>query len=149
MQKRIAILIALIYNEILDSTDWKRRNKEDVDERIYLTLEQHLHDEIGPAAIPNLMKMILRADLEDGMKQSALNTLGRMSNHDPHRAKIAAWVKQFRSVEKSHHLLLTAEKLSEAIEKKRPFSSIPATPIFDDNSAIVPRKAGAPLKSNQ
>jgi hypothetical protein len=147
IQKRTAILIAVIYNEILDSTDWKRVNKEDVDERIYLTLERHLNDEIGPAAIPSLIKMIGRPGIEEGVKRSALNTLGRMSNDRRHRQRISRWLKKFAITEKSKPLLSTAGKLSEAIEKKRPYSSIPTPPFLDDSSTIVPRKAGAPLKS--
>jgi len=146
IQKRIAILIAMIYNEILDSTDWKRINKENVDERIYLTLEQHLQNDIGPAAIPSLIKMISRPGVEEGTKQSALNTLGRMSNEDRHRKRIAEWIQQFTANEKSKSLLHVADKLTEAIEKKRPFSSIPSAPIVEDASAIVPRNAGTPLK---
>ncbi len=147
IQKRTAILIAMIYNEILDCTDWKRVNKEDVEERIYLTLEQHLNDEIGPAAIPSLIKMIGRPGIEEGIKQSALNTLGRMSNDLRHRRRISRWLEKFAIIEKSQPLLSTAGKLSEAIEKERPYSSIPIPPFLDESSTIVPRKAGAPLKS--
>jgi hypothetical protein len=148
IQKRIAILTAMIYNEILDSTDWKRINKEDVDERIYFTLEQHLHTDIGPAAIPSLIKMIGRPGVEQGVKQSALNTLGRMSNDERHRKHIALWIQKFTAEEKSEPLLHVADKLADAIEKKRPFSSIPVAPFLDESSTIVPRKAGAPLKSD-
>jgi hypothetical protein len=148
IQKRTAILIAMIYNEILDSTDWKRVNKEDVDERIYLTLEQHLNDEIGPAAIPSLIKMIGRPGIEEGIKQSALNTLGRMSNDKRHQRRIARWLERFAITEKSKPLLSTAGKVSDAIEERRSFSSIPAPPFLDESSTIVPRKAGAPLKSD-
>jgi hypothetical protein len=147
IQKRLAILVAMIYSEILDSTDWKRFKNEDVEERIYYTLEQHLHEDIGPEALSYLFIMIERPELEEGTKISALHTVGRLSKKERFQKEIISWIEKYILAESSETLVNTARKILEACEHKKPFSVVVEgqNGIFE-KSSIVPRAAGAPPK---
>ena len=126
VQKRIAILVAMIYNEILDSMEWRRIQKEEIDDRIYYALEGHLHENIGPAALPLMLKMLKRGGVEGGIEKCALNTLGRMSNSDRHRGKIVVWLKDYLALNKPRELLNVAAMVLDAQRGNQRFSSIPA-----------------------
>lgn len=147
MHKRLAILVAMIYSEILDSTDWKRFKSEDVEERIYYTLEQHLHEDIGPEALPFLFKVMENKEHEEGIRSSALHTVGRMSKKERFQPEIVSRLESYVQTEDSETLVGTASKILEALGQKKPFSV-----VFEvhngvlEKASIVPRAAGAPPK---
>ncbi len=149
IQKRIALLVAMIYNAILDSTDWKRVQNEHVEEQIYDTLEQHLSESIGPDALPFLCKLLTRPDAEDGVRRSALNTLGRMSKHDAHGKKITLWIPEYTQSEKSEDLLEIAKAILESCLTGQTFSSAPPMPTEKERSSIIPRTVGAPDETEE
>ncbi|MCP4675057.1 MAG: hypothetical protein GY854_06045 [Deltaproteobacteria bacterium] len=149
IQKRIALLVAMIYNEILDSTDWKRIQNEQVEERIYNNLEQHLGESIGPDALPFLFKLLTRSDVEKGIKRSALNTLGRMSKQDAYSEEIISWLPGFMLSEKSEELLEIAETIHESYHSGKTFSSVPPMPTAEERSSIIPRTVSATHKTEE
>ena len=126
VQKRIAILVAMIYNELLDSMEWKKRQEEEVNDGIYYALEGHLHETIGPAAIPLMFKMLKREGIEEGIEKCALNTLGRLSNSGMHKGKILVWLKDYMLFNKPTGLLNVAAMVLDAHRGNMRFSSIPA-----------------------
>jgi hypothetical protein len=145
IRKRVSILVAMIYSEILDSTDWKRTKTEDVDERIYYALEQHLNNNIAPQALPNLSKLIKRPELEDGTKLSALSTIGRISKIDGFRENIMVAMEDLLSEGASESVMNTAKRILQACAEKSSYSVIPKT-NDERGASIVPRTAGAPPK---
>ena len=94
-KKRLAILVAMAYNEILDSADCRRLQEEPIEEGIYYALEGHLHREIGPDALPLLFKMVSRNGIEEGVEKCALNTIGRIGNHEAHRGRVEKYMKNY------------------------------------------------------
>lgn len=145
IRKRVSVLVAMIYNEILDATDWKRTKSEDVDERIYYALEQHLNDNIAPQALPNLSKMLKRPDLENGTIISALNTIGRISKIEAFREEIVAVMEDVVSEGANESIVNTAKRILKACREMSSYSVIPE-PNDRRGSSIVPRTAGAPPK---
>lgn len=148
VRKRISMLVAMIYNELLDSTDYKRQNNEDVEERIYYTLEQHLNEDLAPAAMPNLCKLLGRPEIEDGIKRSALNTIGRMSKREGLREQVSAWLADFLAREKSDLLRRIASELADALASGRAFSSVPPPADAGDRRSIIPRTLGGLGRDN-
>ncbi len=146
IKKRIALLVAMIYNEILDSTDWKRVRNEQVEERIYYTLEQHLSEYIGPEAVPFLLKIVSRPSIEGGIKRSALNTLGRMSKQERYRDLILDGLEDIVADLKSDYLVDIARNILESCQEGRHFSSVPPMAPLEERSSIIPRTVGAPPK---
>lgn len=147
--RRLAILVAMMYNEVLDSMDWRRFKREEVDERIYYALEQHLLDTIGPDAAPDLLLMLESTEAEEGMKRSALHTLGRLSKQESFRTKILRWLPVYLENENSQTVRSIAKTLYEICSENKPFTVLMFLPNLDDpNSNIIPRAAGAPLKKN-
>ena len=146
VRKRIAILVAMMYNEILDSMDWKRFRAEQVDKRIYYALEGHLSDEIGPDAHPFLCKMLTLPDVESGIKRSALHTLGRLCKTESIRKTIVAWLPAFISGETSIELVKVAKSIARACRQGKSFSVLSYLPEDTDRVNIIPRAAGAPPK---
>ncbi|MCP4605512.1 MAG: hypothetical protein GY847_34160 [Proteobacteria bacterium] len=146
VEKRTALLIAMIYNEILNSTDWKRTNSEEIEERIYCALEYHLSDRIGPEALPFLCKMLERPEIEEGIKRSALKTVGRLSKEDNYIEKITFWLEEYMAIEKSEELLKLAKNILDSCESGRTYSSVPPKPRLEERSSIIPKSAGAPPK---
>ncbi len=146
VEKRTAILVALIYNQILDYTDWKRLNDEEVEERIYYTFEQHLCENIAPKSIQWLKKMLIRPKIEDGVKRSALNTLARMAKDNTNNEKIIPWLSDYIAVEKAEKPLLIAKQILAAFERHELFTPLPPPPTPEERSSIIPRTAGMPPK---
>ncbi|MCP4648298.1 MAG: hypothetical protein GY852_11315 [bacterium] len=145
IQKRVAILVAMTYNEILDTTDCKRVNEEPVEEGIYYSLEGHLHEDIGPEALPLLFKMLQNTKINEGVKRCALNTVGRMGNNERYRGKVRAWIRDYVGLERSVGLLSVAKEIRESCIEGRRFSSIPAPSPAKRGTSIVP-KTLAPIK---
>ncbi len=138
LKKRIILLIALSYNAILDSTEWKIAKGEEVEKRIYYSLEEHLHEEIGPSVRPLLFKMLLHGGIEEGTEKSALSTLGRLSNNRKHRAKISSWINnEYLILEKPKSLRNLAWMVRDSCMRGKRFSSIPAP--ASDKTSIVPK----------
>lgn len=138
VRKRLAILVALIYNELLDATDWKRAYAEPVEEGIYYALEDHLLSEIAPEALPLMSKMLNNIPLEEGVEKCLLNTIGRMGNSEKHRPKVIPLLMDYSGKEKPEALLEVARMALDAHRKGKRFSSIPA-PIAARTSAVVKR----------
>jgi hypothetical protein len=145
VQKRLAILVAMTYNEILDTIDWKRMNKEEVNEVIYYNLEGHLHEKIGPEVLPLLFKMLSKTDIDGGVRKCALNTVGRIGNNEKYRGIVRAWARDFIGFEKSSGLLNVARGIRESCIKGERFSSIPAPADLKAKISIIP-KGLAPIK---
>jgi hypothetical protein len=143
---RIAILVAMMYNEILDSMDWKRFKEEQVDERIYYALEEHLHDEIGPEAHPYLCKMLITPEVESGIKRSALHTLGRLCKKEAIQNHAVEWLPGYISQEIRIELKNVAKSIMRACRRGKSFSVLSYLPEDTDRLNIVPRAAGAPPK---
>ena len=139
VQKRVAILVAMTYNEILDTTDWKRMNEEEVNEVIYYHLEEHLHEKVGPEALPLLFKMLKRTGIDEGVRKCALNTVGRMSNKDEYRDRVRSWARDFAGFEQSGELLNVARMIRESCIHGKRFSSIPAPSHLKAKSSIIPK----------
>jgi hypothetical protein len=148
-QKRVVNLVAMIYNEILDSTDWKRLNKEEIEERIYYALEQHLNEDIGPDALPSLFALLEVDKIEMGIRRSALNTIGRMTKNSACCHQVVAWLDKYEATETNVELQNIIEKVRIACNEGRSFSSIPEAPQKTRSNSIVPRSAGATLKTDK
>ena len=140
LARRLAILVALIYNEVLDSTDWRRFRSEDVDERVYYALEQHLLDDIGPDALPYLVGLLKSSEIECGVKRSALHTLGRLSKQPSFRTRIQSWLPEFLKNETSDELIPLATSILDACRMGNPFSVLMCLPETETSLRnIVPR----------
>jgi hypothetical protein len=151
LARRLAIIVALMYNELLDSTDWKRFKREEVDERIYYALEQHLQEKIGPDALPYLFRLLTAPEIETGIKRSALHTFGRLCKQRPLRSQIVAWLPTFIEQTSSDTLRSLATCIAQACEEEKPFSVLMFLPDSQSASggSIVPGAAGAPLCRNE
>jgi hypothetical protein len=145
VQKRVAILVAMTYNEILDTTDWKRLNEEQVNEVIYYHFEDHLHEKVGPEVLPLLFKMLSQPGIDEGVRRCVLNTIGRMGNNEKHRDKVRAWTRDYIGVERSVGLLSVARMIRESCIRGERFSSIPAPAHLKRKTSIIPKGVG-PLK---
>ncbi|MBD3398493.1 hypothetical protein GF412_04680 [Candidatus Micrarchaeota archaeon] len=145
IQRRLAILVAMSYNEILDTIDWKRRNEEDVNEVIYYNLEEHLHKRLAPEALPLLFKMLQRAGLDESVKKCALNTIGRIGNNEKCRGRVRAWARDYIGLEKSPRLTKIAMQIRESCMHGKRFSSIPAPVRARGRTSIIPKGVG-PIK---
>lgn len=144
---RIAILVAMMYNEILDSVDWKRAKQEEVDERIYYALEQYLHDRVGPEAEPHIEASLLSSQVEQGMKRSALHTLSRLGKQEPLKTQIRNFLPTFIAAETSPDLIALANSIEKAFAEGKEFSILSFIPDGAGRlTSFVPRAAGAPLK---
>jgi hypothetical protein len=143
IEKRLAILVAMMYNEILDSTDWKRLLEEQVDERIYYALERHLAEDIGPVAMPYLLTMVMHPEVENGIKRSALCTLGRLSRNTSLRPKIIEWLPEFVTRESSKELVGLAASIQKACSTGKAFNRLASLPKSIEKSSIVPRTVGS------
>lgn len=139
VQKRVAILVAMTYNEILDTTDWKRMKQEEVNEVIYYHLEDHLHEKVGPEVLPLLFKMLERPEIDEGVKKCVLHTVGRMSNKEEYKDKIRHWLRDFTGLEKANSLLNVARMIRESCIKGKRFSSIPAPAQLKGKPSIIPK----------
>ncbi len=147
IERRIAILVAMMYNEILDSVDWKRAKQEEVDERIYYALEQYLLDLVGPEAEPHIEKLLVSSHVEDGIKRSALHTLSRLAKQEPLKQKIRDFLPEFIKAESATELITLASSIEKALAEGKDFSILSYIPDAAGRlSSIVPRAAGAPLK---
>ena len=145
--RRLAILVAMMYNEVLDSTDWRRFKREEVDERIYYALEQHLLETIGPDAAPDLFLLLESTEAEEGMKRSALHTLGRLSKQEAFRQKMLRWLPTYLAREPSQTVKSIAQAILKICSENKPFSVLLfLSDLEEPNSSIIPRSAGAPLK---
>lgn len=143
IRKRIAILVAMMYSEILDSMDWRRLKAEQFDERIYYALQEHLTNEVGPEAHPYLRRMLSLPDVEIGIKRSALHTLGRLCGKEAMRTQIAKWLPSYITEELSIELTKIAKSILKSSSQGKPFSPLSLFPE-DTGQNIVPRTAGAP-----
>jgi hypothetical protein len=139
IEKRLAILVAMMYNEMLDSADWKRFLEEQVDDRIYYALEHHLAEDIGPVALPYLLTMVMHSGVEKGIKRSALCTLGRLSRNTALRPQITEWLPEFVIRESSEDLVGVATSIQEACSTGKAFSRLSSLPKSLEKSSIVPR----------
>lgn len=147
ISRRIAILVAMMYNEILDSMDWKRAKQEDVDERIYYALEQYLHDQVGLEAEPYIEESLLSQTVEDGIKRSALHTLSRLGKQEPPKKRIRTFLAEYINAESSPDLIALASSVEKAFSEGREFSILSYVPDAAGRMvSFVPRAAGAPLK---
>jgi len=146
VRKRVAILVAMTYSEILDTTDWKRINGEEVNEVIYYHLEEHLHEKVGPEALPLLFKMLKRTGIDEGVRKCALNTIGRMSNKDEYRNRIRRWLRDFTGFEKAEPLLNVARMRRESCVRGERFSSIPAPAHLKGKPSIIPKGLAPRIK---
>ncbi len=146
VEMRIAILVAMMYNEVLNSTDWKRSKEEQVDERIYYALEQHLSETLGPRVQPFLFTMLDHPEVEDGIKWSALHTLGRFSKNADLRGEILSWLPEYQRRERSEDLRNVAKSILDACRDGREFSLLSYLPKAPEKVSIIPRAAGAPPK---
>jgi hypothetical protein len=148
LARRLVILVAMMYNEVLDSMDWRRFKKEQVDARIYYALEQHLHLKIGPFALPYLFTLLETEDVEDGIRQSALLTLGRLSKQADVRNQMVSWLPSIIGEKKLPDVLVSlAICIRNACLEDKPFSVLMCLPSSQDfPTSIVPRSAGAPLR---
>lgn len=146
VQKRLAILVAMTYNEILDTTDWKRLNSEEVNEVIYYNLEGHLHEKIGPDVLPLLFKMLKKREIDEGVRKCALNTVGRMSNNEKYKDRIRGWLRDFTGFEKAAPLLNVARMIRESCIRGKRFSSIPAPVQLSEKPSIIPKGVGPRVK---
>jgi hypothetical protein len=147
VEKRLAILVAMMYSEILDSTDWKRFREEQVDERIYYALEEHLVSAIGPDALPYLFVILTHAGVEDGVKRSALHTLGRLTKNDSLKSKIVSWFPEYLKSETSKDLIDIAKAIQEACQKGKTFSLLSYLPEAGARTSMVPRSLSPPKPS--
>ncbi len=145
IRKRIAILVAMMYSEILDSMDWRRQRAEQFDERIYYALEEHLTHEVGPEARPYLCLMLSLPEVETGIKRSALHTLGRLCRKEALRSQIVDWLPTYIPEESSIELTKIAKSILKTCNQGKPFSPMAFFPE-DTGQNIVPRTAGAPPK---
>jgi hypothetical protein len=149
VSNRISILVAMMYNEILDSMDWKRSKREDVDERIYYALEQYLHDQVGGEAEPNIERLLLSANVEGGIKRSSLHTLSRLGKQEPLKTRVRQFLSSLiaSKTELTEDLAALAISIEKALSEGREFSIVSYVPDAAGRlSSIVPRAAGAPLK---
>jgi hypothetical protein len=147
LARRLSILIAMMYSEVLDSTDWRRFRSERVDERVYLALEQHLLEKIGPDACPHLFQLLEVTDIEEGIKRSALHTLGRLSKKEGTRRQMIAWLPTFLAKEPSESVSSLATSILESCNDKRPFSVLMCLPNCDESfRSVIPRFGDAQLK---
>jgi hypothetical protein len=137
-RKRLAILVALIYNEILDATDWKRMYGQPVEEGIYYALEDHLQNDIAPEALPLMSKMLKNTKLEEGVEKCVLGTIGRMGNSEKHRGKVIPLLMDYSGMNRPDSLRDVARMALDAHRGGKRFSSIPA-PIAARSSAIIRR----------
>ncbi len=147
VSKRISVLVAMMYNEILDSMDWKRSRQEDVDERIYYALEQYLREHVGPDSLPYIEKTLINPNIENGIKRSALHTISRMGKQEPMRQSIILFLANYISTERSPDLVFLADSIEKTLSAGKEFSILSF--LSNTNlsvSSIVPRAAGAPLK---
>lgn len=144
IRKRLAILVALVYNEILDTLDSKEemcaQNK--TADTIYSAWEQHLNQDIGPDAIPALCKMLeYRKISDERIEVCALNTLGRLSNSKANSGKIISWIQSYLEARPPGTLLNVAREIRDAkIEGKR-FASIPPVDKGRIIGSIIPPPA--------
>ncbi len=149
VSNRISILVAMMYNEILDSMDWKRLKQEEVDERIYYALEQYLHDQVGCEAEPHIEQVLLSSNVEGGIKRSSLHTLSRLGKQEPLRARVVQFLSNLIASPDglSENLKSLATSIERALAEGREFSIVSYIPDAAGKlSSIVPRAAGAPLK---
>jgi hypothetical protein len=146
---RIAILVAMMYNEILDSMDWKRAKQEEVDERIYYALEQYLHDQVGGEALPYIEESLLSPNVEGGIKRSSLHTLSRLGKQERFKDRIRHFLSELKIAKSgsSDDLSILADSIAKALAEGKEFSIVSYVPDAAGRlSSIVPRAAGAPLK---
>lgn len=144
IRQRLSILVAMMYNEILDSVDWRRARGEDVDERIYYALEEHLLDDLGPDAVPYLFRMLGHPQVEDGIKRSALLTLGRLGGRPRLRDQILAFLSDYVGDETSQDIKEVARAVQAAHGAGKAFSALSLQPSPADRCGMVPRSAGGP-----
>ena len=145
--KRIAILVAMMYNEILDSVDWRRAKQEEVDERIYYALEQYLNERLGPEAAPYIEELLLSSDVEAGIKRSALHTLSRLGKQASLREQVQAFLPKYIEHESTAPLITLARSIEKAFAEGKDFSILSYIPDSTGRlSSMVPRAAGAPLR---
>ena len=145
--RHIAILVAMMYNEILDSVDWRRAKQEEVDERIYYALEQYLNERLGPEAEPYIEELLLCSDVEAGIKRSALHTLSRLGKQASLRGSVQAFLPKYIEHESSTTLITLARSIEKAFAEGKTFSILSYIPGSSGRlSSMVPRAAGAPLK---
>ena len=144
--KRLAILVAMAYNEILDSADSRRVQEEPIDEGIYYALERHLVWEIGPDALPLLFRMVSREGIEEGVERCALHTIGRIGNVEAYREKVGKYMRDYLGMEKPHSLISVASMILDSCITGQRFSSIPAPAFNPRNSAVIRRSLMPPPK---
>jgi len=144
IRKRLSILVAMAYNEILDAIDVKcemgaERKTADM---IYFAWEQHLNKDIAPEAIPSICKMLdHQKNPDERVEICALNTLGRISNSGEHAEKIMKWVRSYLGKSPSElHINVAREILDAKIEGKR-FASIPPVDKGRLVGSIIPPPA--------
>ncbi len=137
--KRLSILVAVVYNEILDSMDWKESQGDRIDKASYASMEQDFFDSLAPEALDNLMKAAMRRDREEGTKKSVLNTIGRISNQNRFKKRILEWLEEFRGIGPSPKLLKIASAIEKSCQEKEKFVAIPWPEELLDRSSIVPR----------
>ena len=147
IQKRLAILVAMVYNEILDTLDSKEemcaQNK--TADAIYSTWEQHLNQDIGPEAIPALCKMLeYNKGPDERIEICALNTLGRMSNSKKNSEKIIRWIQTYLGQRPAGTLLNVAREIWDAKIVGKRFASIP--PVADKGRVVGKSLIPPPMK---
>jgi hypothetical protein len=143
LTKRVTILVAMIYNEILECTDWRRSRQEEIDERIYYSLENHLTEDIGPVTLPWLTKMIYRRTLEDGVEQSALHTVARICNKKDRRDWALCWLGDYMALGRESRANEVAHDIARAYKNKQPYCPVSAPTDINPAGAVIPRGAGA------
>ncbi len=127
IRKRLAILVAMIYNEVLDTLDTKETMGEPstVTELVYFEYEHRLTEEIGLDALPFICKMLEHKKDLERVHVCALNTLGRMSNSRVHAERIVGWVKDYLGEERPSALINVARTILDARTQGQAFKSIP------------------------